>query len=205
VLYLLNQKKIKSYAMKKINALFTLLLLAGGTFAQTTWTLDKAHTKVEFNITHMAVSEVEGNFTDFEGTIVSKADDFNGAEVSFVAKTASIDSDSEKRDADLRSPNFFDAEKFPEITFKGTLVKDGGKYKLKGDFMMHGVTKKVEFDVTYGGSIETGGGMKAGFKLTGKINRQDYGLTWAKKVPTGELVVSDIVEITCKIEANKKA
>ena len=70
---------------------------------------------------------------------------------------------------------------------------------------MHGVTKSVEFDVTYGGSIETGRGTKAGFKLSGKINRKDYGLTWDNKVPTGELVVSDTVEIVCKIEADKKA
>jgi len=191
--------------MKKINTLLAMLFLAGGAIAQATWTLDKAHTKIGFNVTHMAVTEVEGNFKDFDGTIVSKADDFNGAEVSFTAKTASIDTDNEKRDSDLKSANFFDAEKFPEITFKGALVKDGGKYKLKGDFTMHGVTKKVEFDVAYGGAIETGRGMKSGFKLTGKINRKDYGLTWDNKVPTGELVVSDIVEIVCKIEANKKA
>lgn len=191
--------------MKKTNTLLALLLLAGSTYAQTTWTLDKAHSKVGFTVTHMAVSEVEGNFKDFDGSIVSKADDFNGAEVSFTAKTASIDTDNEKRDGHLKSPDFFDAEKFPELSFKGTLVKDGGKYKLKGDFTMHGVTKKVEFDVTYGGQIDTGRGKKAGFKLTGKIDRKDYGLTWANKVPTGELVVSDVVEISCKIEADKKA
>lgn len=191
--------------MKKINTLLALLFFAGSTFAQATWTLDNAHTKIEFNVTHMAVAEVEGNFKDFEGTIVSKTDDFNGADVSFAAKTASIDTDNDKRNDHLKSPDFFDAAKYPEITFKGTLAKDGGKYKLKGDLTMHGVTKKVDFDVTYGGSIDTGKGMKAGFKLTGKVDRKDYGLTWANKVPTGELVVGDIVEIVCKIEANKKA
>ncbi len=191
--------------MKKINTLIALLLFACSTFAQTTWTLDQSHSNVGFNVTHMAISEVEGNFKDFDGTIVSKAADFNGAEVSFTAKTASIDTDNEKRDGHLRSPDFFEAEKYPEINFKGTLVKDGGKYKLKGDFTMHGVTKKVEFDVAYGGSMETGKVTKAGFKLTGKIDRKDYGLTWANKVPTGELVVGDEVEIICKIQANKKA
>jgi len=196
---------MKLYTMKKINTLLALLFFAGSSFAQTTWTLDKAHSKIGFNVKHMAVSEVEGNFKDFEGTIISKTDDFNGAEVSFTAKTASIDTDNEKRDSDLKSASFFEAEKFPEVTFKGALVKDGGKYKLKGDFVMHGTTKKVEFDVTYGGSINTGKGTKAGFKLTGKVNRKDYGLTWDNKVPTGELVVSDDVEIICKIEADKKA
>lgn len=191
--------------MKKINALVGLLLVAGGAYAQTTWTLDKNHSKVGFNVTHMAVSEVEGNFKDFDGTIVSKAADFNGADVTFTAKTASIDTDNEKRDGHLKSPDFFEAEKYPEISFKGTLAKDGGKYKLKGDLTMHGVTKKVEFDVTYGGSVDTGRGTKAGFKLTGKVDRKDYGLTWANKTPGGELVVSDTVEIICKIEADKKA
>jgi polyisoprenoid-binding protein YceI len=200
-----GQFKKRRFTMRKINTLFALLFLATGAFAQTTWTLDKNHSKIGFVVTHMAVTEVEGNFKDFQGSIVTKAEDFSGAEVSFSAKSASVDTDNEKRDADLRSPNFFEAEKYPDITFKGTLIKDAGKYKLKGDFTMHGVTKPVEFDVTYGGQIDTGRGRKAGFKLTGKIDRKDYGLTWANKVPTGEMVVSDMVEIVCKIEADKKA
>jgi polyisoprenoid-binding protein YceI len=191
--------------MKKINALFTLLLLTGAAFAQTTWTIDKAHSKVGFNVTHMGVSEVEGKFNDFDGTVLAKSDDFNGAVVEFTSKTASIDTDNEKRDGHLKSPDFFEAEKYPETKFKGTLVKDGGKYKLKGDFTMHGVTKPVEFDVTYGGTVDTGRGKKAGFKLIGKINRKDYGLKWDNKVPTGELVVGDDVEIVAKIELDKKA
>lgn len=192
--------------MKKINTLLVaLVFLTGGAIAQTTWTLDKSHTKIGFVVTHMAVSEVEGNFKDFEGTIVSKAADFNGAEIKFTAQTASIDTDNDRRNDHLKSPDFFDAAKNPTVTFAGTLAKDGGKYKLKGDLTMHGVTKSVEFDVTYGGSIETGRGTKAGFKLSGKINRRDFGLTWDNKVPTGELVVSDTVEIVCKIEADKKA
>ncbi|HTE30511.1 MAG TPA: YceI family protein [Chryseolinea sp.] len=191
--------------MKKINTLAAALLVAGTSFAQTTWTLDKAHTRITFNVTHLAVSEVDGGFKDFEGTVVSKSDDFDGADVTFTAKTASIDTDNEKRDADLKSANFFEAEKYPELTFKGKLAKDAGKYKLKGDFTMHGVTKPVEFEVAYNGKMETGRGTKAGFKLTGKVNRKDYGLTWDHKTPGGELVVSDMVEIICKIEADKKA
>src|SRR3990170_2698956 len=191
--------------MKKINTLFALMLLTGTAFAQTTWTIDKAHSKVGFNIAHMGVSEVEGKFNEFEGTVVAKSDDFNGAVIEFSSKTASIDTDNEKRDGHLKSPDFFEAEKYPETKFKGTLVKDGGKYKLKGDLTLHGVTKPVELDVTYGGTVDTGKGKKAGFKLSGKINRQDYGLTWSNKVPTGELVVGDEVEIVAKIELDKKA
>jgi polyisoprenoid-binding protein YceI len=192
--------------MKKMNSMLGLLLLvAGSAFAQSTWSVDKSHSKIGFSVPHMAVSEVEGNFKEFDGSIVSKSADFNGAEVTFTAKTASIDTDNEKRDGHLKSADFFDAEKYPEVSFKGNLVKAGKKYKLKGNFTMHGVTKPVEFDVTYGGTINTGKGEKAGFKLIGKLNRQDYGLTWSNKVPTGELVVGDIVEIVGKIEVDKKA
>lgn len=191
--------------MKKINSLLALLFVAGGAFAQTSWSVDKAHSKIGFSVPHMAVSEVEGNFKDFDAAIVTKSEDFNGAEISFTAQTASIDTDNEKRDGHLKSPDFFHAEKFPELSFKGNLVKKGGKYKLKGDLTMHGVTKPVEFDVTYGGKINTGKGEKAGFKIVGKINRQDYGLTWSNKTPTGELVVGDEVDIIGKIELDKKA
>ncbi|MEX2235439.1 MAG: YceI family protein [Cyclobacteriaceae bacterium] len=192
--------------MKRINTVLAMLLfVAGGAFAQNTWTVDKAHSKIAFNVTHMAVSEVEGNFKDFDASVVSKSADFNGAEVTFSAKTASIDTDNERRDNHLKSPDFFDAANHPELSFKGNLVKDGGKYKLKGDLTMHGVTKPVEFDVTYGGTINTGKGEKAGFKILGKLNRKDYGLKWDNKVPTGELVVGDEVEIIGKIKVDKKA
>lgn len=181
------------------------LLVSGSVFAQTTWSIDKIHSKIGFSVPHMAVAETEGKFNEFDGSLVSKSDDFNNAEVTFTAKTASIDTDNERRDGHLKSPDFFDAEKFPEITFKGNLVKSGDKkYKLKGDFTMHGVTKQVEFDVTHGGVINYGRGTKAGFKFNGQLNRQDYGLTWANKTAGGELVVGDIVDLVIKIELDKK-
>jgi polyisoprenoid-binding protein YceI len=194
----------KTHMQKVIASILFMGCTISG-FAQTNWAIDKSHSKIGFSVTHMAVAETEGNFKDFDATIVSASDDFNGAEVSFTAKTASIDTENERRDGHLKSPDFFDAEKYPDVAFKGNLVKAGGKYKLVGDFTMKGVTKKVEFDVTYGGSINTGRGQKAGFKLVGQINRQDYGVTWANKVPTGEMVVSDVVDIVCKIELDKKA
>ncbi|MGC3948759.1 MAG: YceI family protein [Chryseolinea sp.] len=183
-----------------------LLFAAGVSYGQTTWTLDKAHTKIGFTVTHMAVSEVEGNFKDFDGSITAKGDDFDGSAIAFTAKTASVDTDNERRDGHLKSPDFFDAEKFPEISFKGTLSKSGTKYVLKGDLTMHGVTKPVQFDVTYGGTMNSNdkGGKKAGFKLSGEVDRKDYGLTWAKTAPGGEMVVSDKVQIVCRIEADKK-
>lgn len=192
--------------MKKINTVLALLVfVAGSALAQNTWTADKPHSKIAFNVTHMAVSEVEGNFREFEASLVTNAADFDGAEISFTAKTASIDTDNERRDNHLKSADFFDAEKFPEVTFKGRLVKAGSKYKLKGDLTMHGVTKPIEFDVTYGGKISTGRGEKAGFKIVGQVNRHDFGLNWNNTVPSGELIVGDMVDIIGKIELNKQA
>ena len=98
--------------MKKFNAFSALVLFSGVTFAQTTWTIDKNHSKIGFNVTHMAVSEVEGKFNDFDGSIVSKADDFNGAQVQFIAKTASVDTDNEKRDGHLKSRIFLRLKNF---------------------------------------------------------------------------------------------
>ncbi len=191
--------------MKKLFYLFTVLLVSAGIQAQTTWTIDKVHSKIGFSVSHMVVSETEGVFKDYTATVISKSDDFNGAEVTFSAKVASIDTDNERRDNHLRSADFFDAEKYPEITFKGILVKEAGKYKLKGDFTMKGVTKKVEFDVTYGGTINTGRGVKAGFKVNGVINRQDYGVSWANKLASGEMVVGDEVTLNIKVELDKQA
>ncbi|NOT77230.1 MAG: YceI family protein [Cyclobacteriaceae bacterium] len=190
--------------MKKINALFALILMAGAVSAQTTWNIDKVHSSIGFSVTHMVVSEASGNFKDFSAKVVSKTADFDGAEVNFTAKAASINTENERRDGHLKSADFLDAEKFPEITFKGNLVKAGGKYQLKGQFTMKGVTKDVAFDVTYGGTIDTGRGVKAGFKLTGKINRQDYGVKFASKLQDGSAVLGDDVEITCKIELDKE-
>lgn len=191
--------------MKKLYAILASLLLSGSVLAQTTWNIDKVHSKIGFSVAHMVVSETEGVFKDYTATVVSKSDDFNGAEVSFSAKVASINTDNERRDGHLKSPDFFDAEKYPEITFKGNLVKEGSKYKLKGDFTMKGVTKKVEFDVVYGGTINTGRGTKAGFKVSGTINRQDYGVSWTNKLAGGEMVVGDDVTLVIKVELDKQA
>jgi polyisoprenoid-binding protein YceI len=189
--------------MKKLNALVAFLLVAGVASAQTTWKIDKGHTNIQFNVTHMVVAEVNGSFKDFDGSVVSKSDDFNGAEVEFTVKTASVNTANENRDNHLKSDDFFNAEKFPDIKFKGTIVKTDGKYQLKGDFTMRDVTKPVVFDITYGGTIDTGRGVKAGFKFTGKVSRLEYGLKWSNKLASGELAVADEVEVVCKVELNK--
>lgn len=190
--------------MKKIYALAATLLVAGAAVAQT-WKVDASHSNIGFSVPHMVVSEQEGNFKEYSITVISKTDDFNGAEVEFSAKAASINTANEKRDGHLASADFFDAAKYPEVSFKGKLVKENGKYLLKGDFTMKGVTKAVTFDVTYGGTVKAWGKDVAGFKINGKVNRQDYGLTWSKTIETGGLVVGDEVTITCKVELNKQA
>ncbi|HEX5172183.1 MAG TPA: YceI family protein [Cyclobacteriaceae bacterium] len=189
--------------MKKLNILLAILFLSVSAFAQTTWTLDKAHTKIGFNVVHMAVTEVEGKFNDFEGSVTTNSNDFNGADVTFTAKVASVDTDNERRDNHLKSDDFFNAEKFPELKFAGKLVKEGSGYKLKGDLTIRDVTKPVTLDVTYNGSIDTGRGVKAGFKVSGKINRQDYGLKFNAALGGGELVAANEVELIIKVELNK--
>lgn len=199
--------------MKKLNFLLACVLVAGSVFGQTNWTIDKAHSKIGFNVTHMVVSEVEGYFKDYDAKVVSTADDFSGATVEFTAKAASVFTDNEYRDAHLRGEgnredDFFGVAKYPEIKFAGTLVKDGGKYVLKGKLTMRDVTKPVELEVTYGGRVKTANpknpnSEKAGFKLKGKINRKDYGLKFDKAIEGGGLVVGYEVELNIKIELNK--
>jgi polyisoprenoid-binding protein YceI len=189
--------------MKRTVLFVGLVLSAGLAFSQTTWKVDKNHSNIQFNVTHMVVAEVNGSFNDFEGQVVASGDDFNGADVSFVAKTASINTDNERRDNHLKSDDFFNAEKFPELKFEGKLVKEGDKYQLKGKFTIRDVTKDVVFPVKHMGKVNTGRGEKAGFKIEGKINRLDYGLKWDSAIQSGELVVADEVEIVCRIELNK--
>ncbi len=186
--------------MKKLKALIVLLLVTGAAVAQTNWSIDKVHSKIGFNVTHLMVSEVEGYFKDYDAKITSTTDDFAGATIEFTAKTASVFTDNERRDNDLKSDNFFNAEKFPELKFTGSLVKEGGKYLLKGNLTIRDVTKPVAFDVTYGGRIKAFGGERAGFKIKGKINRKEYGLKFNAAIEGGGLVVSEEVEINVKVE-----
>ncbi|MFN7116058.1 MAG: YceI family protein [Saprospiraceae bacterium] len=187
---------------------FTLALFLAFSFtaltAQTNWTLDKGHSDIRFTVTHMTISKLDGQFDDFEGKVTSTTPDFNGSTVEFTAKTASVDTDNERRDQHLKSDDFFNAEKYPELKFKGKLNKKGKKYQLVGDFTLRDVTKPVTFNVQYLGAVETKRGKKAGFVLTGTINRFDYGVKWDSKLDNGNgLVVANEVMITCQIELNE--
>lgn len=191
--------------MKKLILSIGLLVGATFTYGQTEWTVDKSHSSVGFTVTHLVISEVEGQFTDFDAKVVSTSDDFAGSTVEFTAKAASIDTDNEQRDTHLKSDDFFNAEKFPEVKFDGKIVKNGAKYQLVGKFTMRDVTKDVTFDVKYNGTIkDPWGNIKSGFKVTGAVNRKEYGLKWGALTEAGGAVVSDEVEITANVELQKK-
>lgn len=191
--------------MKKLSFLSALIFIAGTSFAQSTWEIDQAHSNIGFAVSHMVISETEGNFKEFNATVVSSKEDFDGADVEFTAKVASIDTDNAKRDEHLKAEDFFHAEKYPEIKFKGKLKKSGSKYQLAGDFTMRGVTKKVTFDVKYNGTVkDPWGNIKSGFKITGTVNRQDYGLKWGALTEAGGAVVGDEVNIISNVELQKK-
>ena len=190
--------------MKRTILLLFVTLLVGGASAQSTWTVDKSHSKIGFSVTHMVVAETEGQFKTFDINVNTPKDDFNGAAVEFTADVASIDTENEKRDGHLKSEDFFNAEKYPAITFKGKLEKVGAKYQLKGDLTIKETTKPVTLDVAYGGNVKAFGGERAGFKVTGSIKRFDYGLKWDKTIEDGSLVVGDEVQIIGKIELQKK-
>jgi len=185
-------------------------LMMSATFAQVNWKVDGSHSKLGFSVTHMMVSETEGKFKVFDGTASSKTDmDFTDAKIDFSADAASINTEDLKRDGHLKSPDFFDVEKFPTITFKSTSMKLDGKgktsYNLEGDLTMHGVTKKVKF-LAIGASKtvkDPYGNIKNGFKVTGVINRKDFGLTWNAALEAGGVAVSDEVQIQLNIELNQ--
>ena len=194
--------------MKIISLLIVALITSGVIFAQTTkWDFDLGHSNIQFSINHMVISEVTGNFTSFEGTVLSDKADFSDAKINFTIKVNSIDTDNEKRDQHLTGTDFFDVEKYPEITFKGKSLKkvSGNKYKLTGDFTMHGVTKTIELEVKYGGTIkDPWGNTKAGFKITGTIKRYDFGLKYNSTLEAGGLMLGEEVELVCNIELTKQ-
>ncbi len=183
-------------------------MLATSSLQASEWTLDPVHSSVKFAIGHMVIAEVEGKFNEYSVTAHAHKDDFSDAKINVSIKAASIDTDNKDRDDHLRGDDFFSADKFANITFKGKQMKKVGKnkYKLIGDLTIRDVTKTVELDVKYNGTVkDPWGNTKAGFKATGSINRFDYGLSFDKKLETGGLLVGDEVEIRINLELAKKA
>jgi polyisoprenoid-binding protein YceI len=195
--------------MKKL-VLGIAVLASLSASAQVNWKLDNSHSKLGFSVTHMMVSETEGKFKIYQGTVASTTEtDFTDAKIEFTADVNSINTEDEKRDGHLKSPDFFDAAKFPTITFKSTSMKPVAKgktiYKLEGELTMHGVTKKVKLNAI--GATKTVkdpyGNIKYGFKVTGVINRKDFGLSWNAALEAGGVAVSEDVKLDLNIELNK--
>lgn len=171
--------------------------------APTNWKVDVAHTSLKFTVRHLTVSEVEGRFKVFNGTIAAPTSDFNNAKINFEVDVNSINTEDEGRDKHLKSEDFFNAEKYPKMTFTSTSFRktSGNNYILEGNLTIRDVTKKVTFSVVYGGTVkDPWGNVKAGFKATGKISRKAYGLKWNALTEAGGAVVGDDVNMVLNLE-----
>lgn len=168
-----------------------------------TWKVDPAHSSVEFRVKHMMVSTVRGRFDEFEGTIEA-APDYHDSKVRGTVKTASIDTNEPRRDAHLRSDDFFDADNYPTISFESTRIEhvDRGDYRVTGDLSMHGETRPVTFDVTVHGAIrDPDGNDRVGLEVRGTINRSEFSLRWQRVLESGGVAVADEVRIAADISA----
>jgi polyisoprenoid-binding protein YceI len=195
--------------MKK-NIIVTALLLLGSlaTFAQVKWNVDPAHTSIVFNVNHLGISYVHGNFTKFTGNVaIADSTNFQNAAVNFTVDVNSINTDVADRDKHLKSDDFFNAEKYPEMTLKTVSFKKqaNNKYVLVADLTIRDVTKRVNFDVIYHGLLKKDpwGLTRAGFTAKATINRLDFGVKYADKLPSGVYAVSPKVDIIVNAEVVK--
>ena len=193
---------------KTLAALALAAGIAAPTWAADTYVVDKSHGEVGFQATHLGISKVKGWFRDYEGTIVADAAKPEASSVEFTIKVASIDTNSENRDKDLREgEGFFEAAKFPSIAFKSSKVAAKGKdaFDVTGTLTMHGVSKTVTLPVKVLGPItDPWKNVKYGFETQITLNRKDYGIVWNKLMDSGGLVVGDEVNVFISLEAAKK-
>ncbi len=186
-----------------VSAQATRTVLAAAPATATQWNLDKSHSGVKFSIDHLVISEVEGTFRVFDGSLTSPSADFNNAQVNFTVDVNSINTNDDKRDGHLKSDDFFNTEKFPLMKFSSTSFKKvkGNAYVLEGDLTIRDVTKKVQFAVIYGGTVKDPyGNIKSGFKATATINRKDFGLGWGAVTEAGGAVVGDEVRMQVNVQ-----
>jgi polyisoprenoid-binding protein YceI len=188
--------------------LFALTLVASlQLFAQTSaWTIDPNHSTAQFTVRHLAISNVSGNFTKVTGAVEFNEKDITQSQIVASIDVSSVDTRVAPRDADLRSPNFFDVAKYPTIEFKSKkITNSGGKLQMTGDLTMHGTTKEVTLDID-GPTPEItdfSGKARRGFSATTTLNRKDYGLMWNNMLKTGEAIVGDIIKIQMDVEMVK--
>lgn len=171
----------------------------------TEWAVDTTHSAVGFSVSHLVISEVDGSFKKYSVKALLDEKNLTKSQVEFTAEVASIETGEAKRDEHLKSPDFFDAAKFPQLTFKSTKITKAGKgYKLKGNLTIHGVTKEVTLDATISAPVKNPWGKQVrAAKITGKIKRADYGLTWNKALEAGGVLVGEEVALNIKLELNK--
>lgn len=173
-----------------------------------TWTIDIAHSEIGFKVKHLMISTVRGLFEKFEGSVSAEDETFNNAQIDFSAEIASLTTRNAQRDAHIHSPDFFDEANFPKLTFASTSVKAGaeGKLEIVGDLTMRGVTKSITLDGALTGvGNDLYGGHVAAFEVSGKINRQDFGVSWNAVLEAGGVAVSDTVVLEATIEAKLQA
>jgi polyisoprenoid-binding protein YceI len=177
--------------------------------ATKTWALDPTHSEVQFKIKHLMITNVTGSFNIFTVNAQTEDEDFTKAKVSFTADVNSISTNNEQRDTHLKSADFFDAEKFPQVKFEATKadnVDNDGSYDLYGDLTIRDVTKNVKLSVEFGGVVkDPWGNTKAGFTINGKINRKDFGLTWNAVTEAGGVMVSEEVRLFAEIQLVEQA
>jgi polyisoprenoid-binding protein YceI len=173
------------------------------TSGRNAWKLDPAHTLVEFSAKHLMITTVKGRITDIEGTIYSDEKDPQNSSVEATLKAASLDTRTDQRDQHLRSADFLDVEKYPEIKFHSTRIEgDKQSFKVTGDLTIRDVTKPIMLDVAFEGRTrDPWGGERIGFSASGKIDRRDFGLTWNQALETGGVVVGNDIKISLEIEA----
>ncbi len=172
----------------------------------TTWQIDPSHSEVGFSVKHLMISTVRGRFAGVKGTIFLDSEDITRSSVEAEIDAASIDTREEKRDGHLRSPDFFDVEKHPTITFRSRRFESAGgdRYRVTGDLTIRDVTREVVLDVTEEGrGRDPWGGERIGFTATGKIDRREFGLTWNQALETGGVMVSNDIKLNIESEAVK--
>ncbi|MBD0258043.1 MAG: YceI family protein [Cytophagales bacterium] len=177
------------------------------TVTTTTWALDPMHSEIQFKVKHLVISTVTGSFKTFDGSATTEGDDWNTAKVNFSADIASIDTNMAQRDEHLRGADFFDAETHPRLVFESTAMRkvSGDTYKLEGNLTIKGVSRPITFDVEYGGSAtDFYGNTKAGFELTGKLSRKEFGLTWNGVTEAGAIVVGDEIKLIGNVQFAKQ-
>jgi len=177
------------------------------TVTSTKWAIDPTHSELTFRVKHLMITNVKGEFRKFDVNVESNGSDFSNSKVSVKVDAASIDTNNPDRDAHLRSADFFDVENHKELTFESTELNklDEDNYQLKGILSMKGINKEVVLDVDFGGFIkDLYGNEKAGFSISGKFNRKDWGLNWNAALETGGLMVSEEVRLNAEVQLVKQ-